>query len=47
MLSIYIYILAQCNPYHLVDPSSCSKHGIMFTVSAILHSLENNSEYLG
>ena len=27
---IYIYLLTQCNPYHLVDLSSRSKHDVMF-----------------
>ena len=27
---IYIYILILCNPYHLANPSSHSKHDIMF-----------------
>ena len=29
MLSIYILILIQCNPYHLANPSSRSKHDVM------------------
>ena len=26
----YIYLSIQCSPYHLANPSSCSKHDVMF-----------------